>query len=724
MVSLDQLDMSSAAAAVGPTTEASPPLPKLRGDLTLLEGPPDVVGMPTWTIHDPVRGRYFAIGRDGMAILSRWPLGSAERILDAITSETTIAITSGQIERFQKFLGDNELLEASGNDGVAHLVKLAERGRRLMSPWKGQRLLFFRIPLVHPDRFLNATVGLVRPLFHPVSLGLVGVLGLLGVMLVLRQWDAFTHGFSYLVSWQGFLTFMAAMAVAKVLHEFGHAYMAKAFGCRVHSMGVGLMVFFPVLYTDTSDAWRLVSRRQRMLIGSAGVLVELWLALIATALWSFLPDGPVRTAVFMLATATWAMTLLVNLNPFMRFDGYFVLSDYLGVQNLQARGFGVARWRLREWLFGFGHPPPEDLPRRLRRTVTAWAFATWIWRLFLFVTIALLVYHFFIKVAGVAMMAMVTFWYLIKPIGTELVVWWRMRRSIRPTINLALVACVLAGLAWLLVTPWHTHVRLPAQLQAERHATLYPSAPARLAEVLVTTGQPVTAGQALFRLTAPDLDHQIAQSEQTLALTQHMILRQAASPETLSTLGVLQERLAAQWSTYNGLIEKRDALTATAPLDGVLVDVPAAIAPGLWVGVDQPLGRVISDRRVRIEGYLNGEDLGRVAVGAVGRFIPDDLSRPHLVVQVAAIDIANTAALDTPYLASAYGGAIAVRPDEDQRLVPEQTVYRVELVPTTPDALASDQVVRGVVRLQGEARSIVDRIHRAVAAVLIRESGF
>ena len=723
MVALGILD-AGVATPVGAAPDGPATLPPLRRDLHLLAGPPDAAGRPSWTIHDPVRGRYFTIGQDGLAILTRWTDHGPGQTPTADVLDPAFQATPAQIAQFHRFLAENELLEGGGKGGIAHLARVSDRLRRRTSPWNGQRLLFFRIPLLHPDRFLNATLGIVKPLFHPASLALVGALGLLGLFLVTRQWDAFTHGFAYLVSWQGFATFLAAMAVAKVLHEFGHAYMAKAFGCRVHSMGVGLMVFFPILYTDTSDAWRLVSRRQRMLIGGAGVLVELWLAVLATAVWSFLPDGPLRSAVFMLASTTWAMTLLVNLNPFMRFDGYFVLADYLGVQNLQARGFAMARWRLREWLFGFGLAPPEPLPRGLRRAVIAWAFGTWAWRLLLFVAIALLVYHFFIKVIGIAMMAMVVFWFLAKPLASECGVWWRMRNSVRPTVNLAVALCVLGGLVWLAVTPWQSSVRLPAQLQADRHVTLYPAAPARIATMPATPDRRVAAGAVLFRLVSPDLDHQIAQSERDLTLTQHLILRQAASPETLSALGVLQEQLATQWSAYHGLVDQRAALAVAAPFDGRLVDVPADLAAGRWVGMDQPLGRVISDNQALIEGYLSADDLARVQVGAVGRFIPDDITRPDVAVRVTAIDAASTPTLDTPYLVSVYGGSIAVRADENQRLVPEHAVYRVALEPLEPHDVTPDQVARGVVRLEGDARSFADRVYRAVAAVLIRESGF
>ena len=129
-------------------------------------------------------------------------------------------------------------------------------------------------------------------------------------------------------------------------------------------------------------------------------MTELAIAAFASLLWSFLPEGALRSAAFLLATTTWLLTLGVNLNPFMRFDGYFLLSDLLEVGNLQQRSFALARWWLREQLFGFAEQPPELLPRSLRRGLVIYAFCTWLYRFFLFLGIALLVYMLFFATAS------------------------------------------------------------------------------------------------------------------------------------------------------------------------------------------------------------------------------------------------------------------------------------------------------------------------------------
>ena len=180
--------------------------------------------------------------------------------------------------------------------------------------------------------------------------------GIVGLYFVSRQWEAFKGTFPYVFTLEGAAISLLSITLIKSLHELGHAYVAHRYGCRVPTMGVAMMVLMPLLYTDVSDAWRLKSRKQRLAIDSAGMLVEFAVAAYALLLWSFLPDGPLRSAVFVIAAVGWVLSIIVNTNPFMRFDGYYILADAVGIENLQPRAFRHMRWRLREFLFAQAHP--------------------------------------------------------------------------------------------------------------------------------------------------------------------------------------------------------------------------------------------------------------------------------------------------------------------------------------------------------------------------------
>ncbi|NBB83745.1 MAG: methyltransferase, partial [Alphaproteobacteria bacterium] len=398
--------------------------------------PPEADGAPTWTVYDPVRNRYFRIGRTAAALIHAWHRGDPDAVLAAARAETGTTVAPAELERFRQFLEMNDLTAESGPARTRDLLRRAAAARPHWSKWLLTNYLFLRIPIVRPDAFLDATLPVVRPLMSRAMAAIVGLCGLLGIVLAIRQWDQFVATFLHFFSLAGVLWFGLALIATKIVHELAHAYTAKRFGCRVHTMGVAFLVLWPVLYTDVSDAWRLASRRARLQIGAAGMASELALACLATLAWSFLPDGPVRAAAFLIATATWAMTLFINLNPFLKFDGYYLLSDLLGVSNLQGRSFALGRWRLREAIFGFGEPAPEPLPRRLRRGLIVYAWLTWVWRFFLFIGIALLIYHFFIKVVGILLMVVELAWFIARPVRNEMAEWWKRRGSMRLNLNL------------------------------------------------------------------------------------------------------------------------------------------------------------------------------------------------------------------------------------------------------------------------------------------------
>ena len=716
--------MAAPALRLAPSPDdwLAQPLPLLRDDLKLFPGPSEADGSPTWTVYDPVRHRYFRFGRAGFEFMARWTSPSGAALLDAIAGETTLETSADELEQFIRFLRGNTLLRADTPDAVRTLTAVGLQAKPSWASWLLHNYLFMRFPLFRPDRFLAATLPAARLLLNRRFVAVVLALGAIGLLLTLRQWDQFAHTFQHFFSLEGAAAFGVTLVAVKICHELGHAYTARKFGCRVPTMGVALMVLMPVLYTDVSDAWRLVSRRQRLLIGASGVLTELGLALIATFLWSFLPDGPARSAAFLVATTTWITSVAINASPFMRFDGYYVLSDWLAVSNLQPRSFALARWHLRRTLFGFDDPPPEVFPRRQRLILLAYAWATWIYRLALFLGIALLVYHFFIKVLGIFLFAVEMGWFVLRPFVAEAAEWGKRRGQFRLNRNLVLTLAVVVGVILLVAIPWHSRVTVPAVLRAADYATLFPPVPARIQAMDATPRRVVAAGDVLYRLEAPELEFQLRSALQKQQLLELQIERQAGGADDLANLHVLRQQLASTLTTRAGLLARQERLILRAPLAGLLTDVPPELHSGMWVKADQPLGTVVGTVS-EVRGYVAAPDLERLAVSARGVFIPEDPARSSVAVEITEIAHVNVAVLDTPMLASTQGGPIAVQQAGKGVLVPATTVYRVTLRLQDGET-APAQVIPGIVLVEGEAQSVIARAARAIAAVLIRESGF
>ena len=705
-------------------TAADATLPPLREDLILYPGPAAFDGSPTWTVHDPGGNQFHRLGHLAFEMISRWDVGDADTLLQRVAHETGLKPVMTDVQALLTFLRSNTLLKVSNPEGVANLGRQAAAGRPPWYKWLLYNYLFIRIPLIRPDRFLSASQFLLRPFFTRGMAILVIVLGLLGLVMVLQQWDGFTATFVHFFNWQGAVRLGAALIIVKILHEFGHAYAAKRQGCRVSAMGLAFLVLWPVFYTETSDAWRLPSKRQRMIISAAGILVELGLAAFALFLWGILPEGPVRGIAFLVATTTWIATLAINLNIFMRFDGYYLLADWLEVDNLFSRSFALARWRLREWLFRFGEPPPERLPKHLGRFLVLFAWGTWIYRLFLFLGIAWLVYTLAFKLLGIFLAAVEIAWFILRPLRQEMTVWWQQRGRIRFNFNLLMAGMTLGGMVWLLFTPWNSTVSIPAVWQAAGYADLYAPDPAQILETRVERNQVVVKNQLLFHLASPELENEIRLEKNRQETLRIRLRRQAASEEERENRHVLQQELSRSEAKLSGLLEQRKKLTIRAPFQGMVVDLAKGLTPGRWLDPESPLA-VLVDHTANPElvGFVSEVDLTRIQPGLNARFFPDDPVRPSFDAEVKIVSEVNTTVLDIPLLASEFGGSIPVRRADKDLLVPEHGIYRVTLTTMEPLPFPG-QVIIGEVGIQGEAKSLAERMGTAIGATMIRESGF
>jgi putative peptide zinc metalloprotease protein len=694
-------------------------LPALREDLRLHAAAPNADGSPAWVIQDPARNRFFRIGWLEFELLARWHTGDAARVSAGVAAETPLAATADDAAALAAFLGRNQLVRAASAQDTARLAQQRQGAVPGRLAWLAHHYLFFRVPLVRPERFLARTLPALRWLFTPAAALVMLAVTLAGLLLAARQWDTFTHTFAGTLDPAGLLGYLAALAVAKSVHELGHAYTATRHGVRVGHMGIAFVVLWPMLYTDTGESWKLADRRKRFAIAAAGIVTEIGLAGLATLGWSLAPDGALRQSLFFLATTSWLMTLAINASPFMRFDGYFLLSDALDFPNLHERSFALARARLRRTLLGLPAPDPEPFAPRMRALLVAFAVATWLWRLTVFVAIALLVYHFFFKALGIVLFALEIWWFIARPVAGELKVWWAERAAVPPRRRLVL-ALVLLALGAALFVPWRSDVHAPAWTHARQQHVLYTPLPARVAADPRASGE-VRAGDVLFVLDSPDLRSRAAVSNITAGTLATQIERLQAQPQGEERRATLRQELARELAEVRGDLADLARLEVRAPFDGELLDVDDALAPGTWVRPAQPLGMVMAPGDWIVDAYVDEAEAQRLRPGARARFHPANRDLAPIAGRVEAIDGARTASLPHAMLAATHGGRIETTA-ESGKLAPRAALYRVRIALDAPPAAA--RMSPGTAVIAADRRSIGGDALRRAAAVLVRESGF
>jgi putative peptide zinc metalloprotease protein len=477
----------------------------------------------------------------------------------------------------------------------------------------------------------------------------------------------------------------------------------------------------PMMYTDVTDAWRLTNRRHRLMIDAAGVIVELGLAVVATLLWIFMAEGAARNVVFLIATTSWIMSLLVNLNPFMRFDGYYILADLLRVDNLQSRAFALGRWKMREWLFAVGAPCPETFSRRMIWTLIAYAWGIWVYRLILFTGIALMVYAYFFKALGILLFAFEIGYFLAKPILGELKIWWTMRKTIGSNRRILVTSSCLAAVMAGFLIPWSGTIYVPALIEARDMSRVFPPRAARVVSIHATAGSTVAAGGLLLQLEAPDLVHELSVVRMRMAAARARLDRSTADEADREDSTVIDGDLKSLAQRIQGLLKEQQELEVRAPRAGHVVEFNAQLTPGRWIGPKEPIAMIIEGETVAAVGYIGEADLWRVRAGAAGRFIPDDPTTASARVTLDSIAVAGTATIDVPDLAQTNGGRIAVQPDSRQKLVPTVAQYQA-VMRAGPEVKRPAMMQRGLVHLEGERESLFSKGWRQMLKVLVRES--
>ena len=698
-----------------------PGLPGLRQELRIDRGEPQRTGAPSWTVFDPVGYKYYQLGKVEFLILSHWADETLADLKPALASEGLSATEAEDaFNEVIQFAMQHNLVLRPAEDTARAFTAQRNAMKKTWWRWLVENYLFVRIPLVKPAGFLARTRHRVDFLYTPASAVVFALLAFTGLLLVAKQWDAFVASFLYFFNPQGFVAYVLGIACVKVLHELGHAYTATRYGCRVPAMGVAFLVMMPVLYTDTTGAWRIRSRRKRLMVDCAGMMTEMMVATIATLAWVFLPEGTLRSVAFVLATTSWAMSLLVNVNPFMRFDGYYVLSDATNLPNLQPRGFALARWKLREWLFALGEPAPEALPRRTVAWMVVYAYLTWIYRLVLFVGIALLVYHMFFKALGILLFVVEIGAFIARPVFLELKEWHARRGTIARSPRARTLGFVLLALAVLVLLPIDRHVEAPAVLDARVNQPLVAGDPAIVEEVLVTNGQRVAAGAPLMRLRLPNVDQQLAAAQLRLAQVRTQEGRATSDQEDRANLQVLGRERATLEAEIAGLNSQQDGLVLRAPVSGLVTDIPREVRPGIWVSAQHELGRIVTPGDVDVQAFVAEEDIWRIAPGAGAMFVSDDAASRSTRLRVSEVASIASERLDQPILASTQGGPIAVEDGgRDEEARPREPVYRVGLSPVATGAERRvEHTTTGRVQIDARAASPAMRFFNHVSSVL------
>jgi putative peptide zinc metalloprotease protein len=409
-----------------------------------------------------------------------------------------------------KLLSDLHRADVLQSDAPPDLHELQQRRHKhARVRWKQYigNPLSLRIPLFDPDRLLDRMIPLFKPLFGWLGAGIwLAVVGW-ALMLIAMHWPELSGDVvDRVFSVENLLLIWFVFPVIKLLHEFGHAIATKADGGEVHEMGVMLLVLMPIPYVDASGATAFRDKRSRMLVGAAGMLVEIFIAALAVFAWVNLAPGMERAIAYNIILVSGLSTLLFNANPLLRYDGYYILADYLEIPNLAQRSNEYLSYLVNRYLFGLEGGSSPVVARGESSWFIFYAIASFVYRMFMMVSIALLVasQFFFIGVV-LAIWSFATM--LVIPAAKKLQYLFgdprldsHRRRALVSSGLIALLVAVIFG--WM---PAPSSTRAEGVIWAPEEAQVRSTVDGFISQVVARPGQQVRSGEVLIECEDPEL---------------------------------------------------------------------------------------------------------------------------------------------------------------------------------------------------------------------------
>lgn len=712
-------------------------LPKLRQGITCTFNDYDIHGRPHWMINDASRNKFFIIGWAEYQIFQQWHLGKVDAIVEAINEKTTLNISPAEIENFYLFLKNNFLIQQSGYDIHQLGINLNLFKGDHYIKWLIDHYLFFRVPLWHPDKFLQRTNYFSSFIFSRNLFYLMLGLAFLALYNLSTQWEEFTHTFSSIFTIKGIIFYLIAFLICKGCHEMGHAYMCRHYGIPVQSFGVAFLVFWPVLYTDTTLSWVLKSQ-ERMKIALAGIWVETYITIIAALIWCNTSETTLKTTTYMIISVNWIMSLLINVSPFMRFDGYYILSDFMKMPNLQPRAFALTRWQLRQLLFGWSAPPPEIYTARMKWFLILYSVATWLYRLSLYLGIAVLVYHFAVKIVGIVLFSIEIFYFVILPLFHEIQTWYILRDRFHWNTRTVISVAVASILFLAFILPIQTSISLPGTL-SYLHEFIITQEEGQIEGKIPRAGQIVKKGDVILELKSVDLENALILIKLQYEKKLNELRNSEINADDINHKVIILSDLNKSQAEYSKAYELYEKLTLRAPFNGVINEISSDLAPGVFVKKNEWIADLVDLSNQTVEAYIDEADLKRVTLGLKGYFYPTQIGDKKIPVKLISIDALNNSQLsclysksikhnagqnvivDTPcYNASEVGGGVATYISNDGSFVPVKSVYRVKLLPENLEKIT--HVERGTVVVHAEPISFASKVFNWIKNILVAQS--
>ena len=645
---------------------------ELRDDIRFR--PQQYGGQASYVIEDPTTSSFYRIGVPEYTLLSLFD--GKNSISDAMHHASSVlgrdAFTEHDAASISRWLVECGLAKTNTSD-EANRLHQKSREKRSQTRQQWMNPIMTKVPLFRPERLINV----ISPWSMWTTAPFMLLVWIAAICLAVHQ--LVTHSSQIAVNmteiltphnwlWLG-LTWLAL----KLVHESYHALFCRRFGGEVREAGVVLIAFAPIFYVDVTSSWRFPSKWQRMMVAAAGMYAEIFVGAIAAIVWVRTDPGIVNQIalnVFLLSTIT---TLLFNANPLMRFDGYYMLSDFIEIPNLAPQGQQYLSYLGRKYLYAVKLTSSlEWEPRDL--FIKCYGIAAMFWRILITVGIALVAATLF-HGAGLALVAIGAMFWVGIPLFHNLRYFLFGREQEKPRRLHCLLRVATSASALVLVccfAPWPFTVKAPGVVDYRAGGIVRTGVGGFVAQVFVRPGERVEQGQLIAQLENAELLAEAKRLAYSLAASKKRIDIASRAGEVSSQLMEQDHRRSLE----SQLAERKQQLAClriVAPISGQIVsdDLDALLGTYLSEGHELLVIGDESQKEIKLSIAQEDAELFNSQIGANVTVKMRVGNREAIELPITAVEPGASTAVKYKSITAAGGGSIIVRPktmtDESQQ---------------------------------------------------------
>jgi putative peptide zinc metalloprotease protein len=600
------------------------------------------------------------------------------QFLQALTPERTVQeIWETYVDRFPKQAPSREevvslitqlhasnLLYFKNDANAREISRRVEESRRNEWIARLSSILYFRLPLWNPDAFITWLNALIPKWLIYAFLCAWAVAMVLGGVVVAEHIDTITDRTQGILSVGNIGWLYLCTAGLKLVHETFHGLVCKRYGGRVRGFGLMFLIFTPLPYVDVTSSWGFPNSWHRMMVGVAGMFVELFVAALSALVWANTGAGPLNSICFNLMFVGSVSSIVFNGNPLLRFDAYYMLSDFVGIPNLYAKAQQQLLYFGRKYIFGIADEHAEYEDARAQAILCTYGLLSYGYLLIVtyFVTSMLLDQWFIIGVVALvsALYAkgVQPLWALMRFSASPLV---RFNQQRALLITYAIPALLLGVVLWV---PMPCSLSVPGVLESQQFEVAHADVDGRLVRIATPSGERVRRHDVIAVLENKELEGRIRINRDEADANQmalHAMLYQS-QPDLES----VRLRTLALDNEYKDLMQRREALTVKAGFDGWWM------APGLnqnlggWIYRGEVLGDLVDTRSFRFSGVISQEQAQEIFASRIqGGDVALSGQAEHRVrlsdISVIPYDSTRLASASLGWLG---GGDVPVRTDE------------------------------------------------------------